>query len=332
MLSHRHLSPRFRTRKGIIGCLVNLLGCTLLGLAGMGAAQAAALNFRVEGLPTGLQVFARASFLCGSSNGSPTSGGAELVEDSYLTFDRVTLPSGIETIVNTVHTFYAGTVQIAAPSNNSCGAPPNGAFTYEYLVLGTNTAGGVTGRTVGTGGDVLSGTSINIRDTLRAQTTQINRNGSVPETMQMGVQQSLFTNHEDSAGGSAIRNPSLEITRQVNINGLLLNVSIARAVLNANNQICVTAGSESACRSRSLGGTVTAGVLTVNVAGTINKVGGKTRSVEWSININPRLGAGTFGLVAKADDFDSIPYFVGDTSQELDLLPWKSLRIPVTLF
>jgi hypothetical protein len=177
----------------------------------------------------------------------------------------------------------------------------------------------------------LNGNTANIRDTLSAETTGITRNGTVPTSLRFATQQTLRATYEDSAGGAAIRNPTIEITRQVNFNGLLLNSVIAKAVLNPSNQVCVTSGGATVCRSRSLGGTVTSGILSVNLNALSNTVGGGDRAVEWPIIIDPSVGTGSFGIVARADDFDSISYFVNGDAADIDVLPWKALRIPVNL-
>jgi hypothetical protein len=308
----------------------SIVGCVLLGIAGTTSAQVASLNFRVDGLPSGLQVVARASFVS-CPVGAGSSGGVELAEDSFTTFDRIIMPGGQIVFTTNVHHFYAGTLQIVPPTNNGCDSITNGSFKHEFAVVGSSPAGNPTTRTIGTGGAILSGNSINIRDTLRAEATQITKNGIVPTSLRFGFQQVLRATYEDSAGGSAIRNPTIELTRQVNFNGLLLNSVIARAVLNPSNQVCVTSGGETACRLRSSGGTVTAGILSVNLNALNNTVGGKERNVDWPIAVDSSVGTGSFGISVKADDFDSISYFVNGNPEDIDLLPWKSLRIPVDL-
>jgi hypothetical protein len=223
-------------------------------------------------------------------------------------------------------------VQVIPLNDNGCGTSiANGTFEYDYTVSGTSASGSQVLRTIGSIPQFLSGTAMNFKDTLRAQTTQIAKSGVVPTSLQMGVEHRVAVTFQDTAGATAIRNPTLEITRQVLFNGLLINLSVARAFVNPSNQVCVTSGSNTACRALGSGGTVSAGDLSVNISHTSNSNGDNTRTVEFAIKIDPSIGAGPIGLVGKADDFDSISYFVNGDATELDLQPWKLLRIPVDL-
>jgi hypothetical protein len=309
------------------------LWSTLLGLAGISSVHANVVNFSVDGLPSGLQVVVSGEFVVCANGvvGSRSAGGVQLTENSYTSFDRVTLPSGVDIFTTTVHYFYTGTLQPTPPSNNGCGQTPNESFRYEYTVVGANAAGAIRTRAMGSGGFVLGASVVNIKDTLSAQTTRLSKRNGSSTSLQLGFQDTLLATYQSSAGGTAVRVPTLDITRQVNYNGMVLNVSVAKAVINTSDQVCVTSGGQTACRARSSGGTVTAGVLSVNISAMSNKTSGKNREVEWPIKIDPSLGTGSFGFVAKADDFDSILYFVNGDATDLDLLPWKGLRVPFEL-
>ena len=83
------------------------------------------------------------------------------------------------------------------------------------------------------------------------------------------------------------------------------------------------------------------GAVTVEVGETKPELPVDTvRVVTWAFRLSSAFPSGSFTLVATANDADLFQYLIGggplDPSQPLqprsiDLLPWKSLSIPITV-
>lgn len=301
-------------------------------LSWAGFASATTFTTRVEGLPTGLSVtLVGEIFRCTpNSSGFGNLGSVQLSEDSFTHIERVTLPSGIETFTTVTRHFYVGTLNVPDALINACpGSPANGMFQHFYSILGASDSGRISARRTDPLVRLLPlGASITTVDKLTASTVRIGNPGAFT-SLSFDNRHTLTVDHQDIFGGNSVRNPSLELTRQTLINGLTLHFTVARAVINEDNEVCLTSAGVTRCTPRGTG-SVTAGAVTVFANNVTNTVSNTTRTVRWQIAVNRTIGPGTYSFVARADDFDSLNYFVNGDPITLDLLPWRSLRVPVT--
>jgi hypothetical protein len=290
------------------------------------------VDTRIEGLPGGLNVGMGAFvFSCppGLAGFFKGVSSLPLTEQTYYTTEQTL--TGIKIVLKSA---YVGHTTLTLPADNGCGNPiPDDTVQFTYGIDGIQNNVPKLQITQGFAGVHASPTSFAENFTLKAATSSILENGSTPVTLAKNTFHHLLVEYDDSFGQAAIQGASLDFTQPgISFLGFPINVSRARMSLSSDRtQLCLAAAGITQCRNRSLGGTISVGNVTLDVANTsiINTNGGL--DVIWNFRFESGFAAGDFNVIASADDADPFDYLVDGQDKVLDLLPWKSLVIPVSV-
>ena len=346
-----------------------LMPVAIAAFAGMNssAANAVLVKVAVEGLPSGLTVGVAGGFMHCPPSGAPfltPSGSVQLTEEFITIFERVTLPGGrvviLSRLIPTGH--YSGEITVIPPTTNGCnGVIPLDTFGYFYSVAGENTNGDPRLRPTrqlfpqGTSGQ----STVQINDVWKAETVSMTENGATPTSVSKGQFHALSVSYADIFPPTEIVAPSLELTQHLTLNptpgggtppnsgpgfpgiphipglpgfhGISINLSIFKITLTSDAQVCLRVAQTTNCKSRSAGGNLVNGNVTVNVGQLSSTVGNNERVVNWVFRLDPAFGIGEFLLTAAADDADLATYTVDGVQQPLNLLNWKALQLPVSV-
>jgi len=251
-----------------------------------------------------------------------------LTETTYYTTEQTL--TGIRLVVKSA---YLGHTTLTLPGDNGCGsviADDTVQFTYGIDGILNNVP--KLRITQGFPGVHSSPTAFVENFTLKAATSSIQENGATPLTVAKNTFHRLLVEYDDSFGQAAIQGPSLDFTQPgVSFLGLLINVSRARMSLSSDRtQLCLAVAGVTQCRNRSLGGTISIGNVTLDVANT-SVITDNRLFVNWDFRFESGFSAADFNVTAAADDADPFDYLVNGQDTALDLLPWKSLAIPVSV-
>jgi hypothetical protein len=170
--------------------------------------------------------------------------------------------------------------------------------------------------------------------TVRAATDSVIENMAVPTTLQKGGIHRLAASYSDTFGGTSIKSPSLALTQQGTSFGHIVQLTRAQMTVTDDKKVCLVAANENKCAPLAQGGTLVAGGVTVEVGETKADLPvGNTRVVTWAFSLGPNFPSDSFTLVAAADDADPFRYVIVGQAvpQPINLLPWKSLNLPITV-
>ena len=104
----------------------------------------------------------------------------------------------------------------------------------------------------------------------------------------------------------------------------------AKMTLTDDNRVCLLVAHQNQCAPLTQP-TLTNGDVTLQLGQFHSTLLGNTRTVTWPVLLSPTFPSGNFTLVATANDADPFPYLIRGTPRSIDLLPWKSLSLPVTV-
>ena len=319
--------------------------------------NAAIVQITVDGLPGGLQVSERGEFkLCDLSGHiiSTTSAGAvPLQEHTTYTIGQAPSIGGLgspaASFLLVPHAVYSGDLTVTLPGTTTCSADVAKSLKLFLDVQGEDANGNQKSREAVAGSVSIesNGVSKQAHLTAQASTDSIFEGAAPPTTLQKDTIHRLAVVYSDTFGGSSIKTPSLAFTQQGTVpllgTGIGRRVSLTRARMTVtdDNQICLLVAGENRCKPLAQGGTLVNGAVTVEVGETKPELPVDTvRVVTWAFRLSSAFPSGSFTLVATANDADLFQYLIGggplDPSQPLqprsiDLLPWKSLSIPITV-
>lgn len=317
--------------------VVAVLACLTLAAGGLNAQSVRSLDITAHGLPAGLSVSFNVS--AAHCNGNSVSlipvGSVNLDERTLTTYETVILPGGQISLRAIVRTDYVGDLTVALPASNACsaGIPPTTVSTF-FAVLGEQN-GSTAFRRTGAVGMVLSNAATTVNQTISAFTRKIVDSDIFAAPTSLNRSTTGFNHwsvaYADSFSSADIDSPSLSFTQPgFGFGGNPITLTRIRMSLTTNGQVCLLVDGTSQCKARSLGGTLVNGPVTMSVA-QLQDSSSVDRSVFWVFRIDPSFSAGNFSVVGSAVDDDPMEYMVDGVAEPLDLLPWKTLKIPVTV-
>ena len=315
-------------------------GALLLSIvsAGMLVAQGNTVNITVEGLPGGLQVAVRREVLSCATipfRFVPQSGVLNLIEESFTTFEPVTGSGGITTFRAVVHARYTGTTAVATSTNCEASLRPT-SVALITMVSGQDN-GNPTARQKSVIPFISAAAPTNVNITFEAKTVRINENF---QTLQPNapiarvVLHRWAVNYFDSYGSTSVITPSLDFTQPgISFLGLPTNVSRAKMWITTDNRVCLRVAGTTQCAQT---GNITVGNVTVDADDTLESVGPNAspdsgKSVVWRFTLAATFPLEEFNVIASAEDQDLDTYLVNGEPEVLNLLPWKSLKLPIVI-
>ena len=314
----------------------------LAGALAASPAAATPLAAQVKGLPAGLSVLMSFDLARCQGNGVQfvPAGTVPLAETTFATWERVTVPfARVPRLQRITRSQYEGTLNVNLPTSNGCSqnTVPVGSGRRIYRVLG-QTPEGLPGQRTAVIATNLDGRGKQVSDTISARTTQMIRNQQRLTTLAIGAENDLSTGFSNSFGSEAITRPVLELQRQGQFpNALGLGEffgTVVRFSLTDDLRACVlVVGSGSQCRPLQEGGTLQVGSVSLNLSRSnlSSALSGPGRSMRWVFSLaNGFPTQGTWRVVARAEDADTIDPLVDGQARSLDLLPWTPLAVPVT--
>jgi hypothetical protein len=321
-------------------CIPRLFRRPLLAAALAAAAPAAlaAIDTRIDGLPAGLSVSVVANQIrCinGSAQSSQLSSLA-LAEQTITSWEVVQLPFGGMTLVQRTRTAYVGQLALPLPLPAS-GCSFGQALTFNVGVLGESAVGPAV-RFGQIGSTTSPATFTTLHHTMEAKTTSLsslvfvnglNQNVGAPTALVRGQTQRWTTTHRDSMNESSVVEPTLDFLVQSNVPFVGAMASRGRISVASDGRVCVRVGTNTVCRTRAQGGTVVNGNIEADVADTQHSVLTDSANTFWRFRLTAGFAAGNVIVRVGADDLDPIDYLVDGVPTSLNLLPWKSLSLPV---
>ena len=315
-------------------------GALLLSVvcAGMLAAQGNTVNITVEGLPSGLQVAVRREVLSCATipfRFVPQSGVLNLIEDSFTTYEPVTLPGGQISLRAVVHVRYIGTTPVATSTNCEASLRPTSVALITMVSGEENGSQALRQKSVIPFISAPAPTNVNI--TLEAKTVRINENFQTLQPnapIARGIPHRWATNYFDSYGSGSVITPSLDFTQPgVNFLGLPTNISRAKMWITTDDRVCLRVAGVTQCGQT---GNITVGNVTVDASNTLDSVGPNAspdsgKSVVWRFTLAATFPLEGFNVIAAAEDQDLDTYLVNGEQEVLNLLPWKSLKLPIVI-
>ena len=305
------------------------------------SAAAAPLTAQVKGLPAGLSVLMSFDLARCQGNGVQfvPAGSIPLAETTITTSELVTDSfARVPRLKRITRSQYEGTLNVNLPTSNGCSQVPVGSGRRIYRVLG-QTPEGLPGQRTAVITTNLDGRGKQVSDTISARTTQMIRNQQLLTTLAIGAENDLSTGFSNSFGSEAITRPVLELQRQGQFpNALGLGEffgTVVRFSLTDDLRACVlVVGSGSQCRPLQEGGTLQVGSVSLNLSRSrfSSALSGPGRSMRWVFTLaNGFPTQGTWRVVARAEDADTVDPLVDGQPRSLDLLPWTPLAVPVTM-
>ena len=299
------------------------------------AAMAAMVATRIDGLPAGLDLTLGGTQTLCNLNGPTTGsfGPVNLTEQTTINWEAVSLPGGGIRVVERSHTAYYGQLNIPAPAGpQNCGVANTAKFNLGVAGEGNHGPSLRTGLiAVSTAPQSMSSLQV----TMEATTTGLfggngqQATGVAPTAINRGQTQQWSASHRDSMGGTSVVTPTLDFIVQTNFPFFGATASLGRISITSIGSVCISAGSSTVCRTRAQGGTVANGNIEVDVADTRHVVLSDRADTFWRFRLMPGFPAGTIAARVAADDLDPIDYLVDSVPTTLNLLPWKSLSLPI---
>ena len=289
-------------------------------------AALAAVDTRIDGLPPGLTVALVASQQRCTVNGPLTQQLAQqpLTEQTITFWDTVPVLGGGFQLAQRTRTTYVG--RLTLPQQLPATGCTATAVNFDLGVLGEAAI-----RFGRIGNTSSPGTFTALNVTMEAKTTTLVQigDGSTPTALVRGQTQRWSTTHRDSMNESSVVEPVLDFMVQTNFPFFGATASRARISIARDGQVCVRANNTTVCRTRAQGGTVVNGDVEVDVADTRHTTLTDSANTTWRFRLGAGFPAGTVAARVAADDLDSIDYMVDGVPTTLNLLPWKSLSVPV---
>jgi hypothetical protein len=322
-----------------IARLISFIASTLLFSAL--PASAATVQFSIEGLPSGLKVSERGEFhKCPPTTSQIPidAGGVILQEHTIFTIEQNPGPgpfSPAASFVIVPRSVYTGEITVHPPTNTGCVAIEDQRLSLFVEVLGEGT-NGHQGLRQGDGGTAfVENDLVTVQAGLKAHasTDSLVELGThaTPTTLAKNTLHRLLVQYSDTFFATSIRGPSIDFTQQALAFGHLTLVSRARATLTNDNQVCLLVANENKCAPLTQNTALSNGAVTIApsdilVSSTLNST-----TVIWPIQLNQAFASGNFTLIATASDLDPFSYIVNGVPQPIQLLPWKALRLPITV-
>src|SRR5581483_2495921 len=302
---------------------------------------AATVQFSIEGLPGGLKVSERGEFhKCPpqTSQIPIDAGGVILQEHTVFTVEQNPGPgpfSPSASFLIVPRSVYTGEMTVHPPTNTGCVAAEDQLLSLFVEVLGEDAHGHQRFREGDGGIAVITSDLVTVQAGLKAHASTdsivdlVSHN--TPTTLAKNTLHRLLVQYSDTFFATSIRGPSIDLTQQTIVLGHLTFVSRARATLTNDNQVCLLVANESKCAPLTQNTPLSNGAVTIApsdilVSSTLNST-----TVIWPIKLSEPFPSGNFTLVALAGDFDPFSYIVNGVAQPIQLLPWKALRVPVTV-
>jgi hypothetical protein len=335
-------------KSAINRCSIAALICAVATALSHGPAQAAypqgTYSVTLNGLPAGLTVFWVSKLLsCTETMDFLPSGQVRLQEGVTGTFERVETASGPQ-FQFVQRPTYTGTVQPALGGGvGPCLGQGQVGFMYDHdLELTAEVQGPAnpvtkSTRTVHSLPRIMTGASLHFtlnaaaNSAYNSSTLPLNQTG--PITLTRNVFSQVVVDNRNTAGRFETRNPVLQFQRT---SGLLSNRLIASLFKGSNGRLCITAGT-TVCQgdvpAGPNGGFVHGGIelIAIDHRTTGADLSAESSQAKFQFRLTPAFAAGTFSLVAFANDFDPFSYLVNGVLKPLDLLPWKAAVHPVAV-
>jgi hypothetical protein len=341
------MNPNVQTKKILsrIACgslfsrTLAAVGALLLSIlsAGTLAAQGNTVNITVDGLPGGLQVAVRKEVLSCATipfRFVPQSGVLNLSEESFTTIEQGTQP-GLPSLRLVVHARYTGTTVVTPSANCEPNVRPTSVALITMVSAEDN--GSTTSRQKGVVPVISATAPTNVNITLEAKTVRINENFQTLQPnapIARGILHRWAVNYFDSYGSASVITPSLDFTQPgISPFGLSTNFSQAKMWITTDNRVCLRVAGVAQCAQT---GNITVGNVTVDADDTLESVGPNAspdsgKSVVWRFSLGTTFPLETFNVIASAEDQDLDAYIVNGEPEVLNLLPWKSLKLPIVV-
>lgn len=323
--------------------VASLLAGGAVALSANAGAQALLVKNSVHGLPADLTVLANGSFTRCGPNGVVTvfSGSTTLTGNTVITYEPATLPTGQIVLRAVTRTIYSGDFQTVAPNQQpNCVIDPRDTFRVIYSVVGESAAGNSAFRQT----SVLSPISTfsepkTLSTTIEARTEKaldVSTLGSpvTPTAITRGQFRKWSVDYADAFGASSVSTPTLELTQPGFVFGVLTNISKAKMWIEGtgSGQLCLRVAGETQCQAMSSATNLSVGGVTVDTNDTTDSpFNTRTRLVSWRFRLETGFPAGNYTATMRAEDVDNILYDVNGEPTNLNLLPWKSLSLPITV-
>jgi hypothetical protein len=303
--------------------------------------NAAVLQITVEGLPSGLKVSERGEFhRCNKDQViiSPiNAGGVALQEHTVFTVGPPPDfgPTVAGALILVPHAVYSGELTVNLPTDTNCSPEIASSMALFLDVLG-EARGQFRTREAHAGSVSFESNAVTKQSHLAvgAATDSVLQNFAAPTTLQKSSTHKLSAVYSDTFGGSSIKSPSLALTQPGTAFGHPVQITRAAMTLTDDNKVCLAAGDQNNCAPLTQGGALTAGDVTVQVGEMrADPPSGTFRTVIWAFSLASPFPSGSFTLVATANDADPFPYVsaTDNLPHEIDLVPWKPLKLPITV-
>jgi len=257
------------------------------------------------------------------------AGSVNLTEQTTTSFETVILSTGQITLRLVTHTTYIGQMTVVLPGNNGCGTSiPNNTFSFAHTVLGQNNGSPIA--RFANGQAFPTSSPFQINRTIEAKTTSILENGISPANLDKGSFERLDVNYRDAFGTGSISTPSLDITQPGFAFGMPVTFTFGKMFITDTRNVCLRVNGSTVCRALSQGGLLTNGSVTVDVGGVLDQqIDSFNRFIGWRFRLEPTFVTGNYNVIAAADDADPDEYVVDAQPTALNLLSWKSFKLPV---
>lgn len=291
-------------------------------------------SLTLTGLPAGLDVEFQTRLLrCVDPLDFMPSGSVQMQPRLVWSLERVEASTGLQYRLVS-RTVYDGQVQPSLPlPAGPCLGADGGNHDLELRAVvrgGTDPARPLT-REVYALPRVMLNSNLHFTQHLAARSTfsafTLPAGQTGPITITRGVVKVVEVDNLNMIGTRDTRTPSLAILLT---SGPVLNRLLARLWLNASGRACITAGGSTVCQgsvpAAPSGGIVHAGIelQSIDHLRTAQGLPANTSRAQFQFKLPASFPAGTFDLVASADDNDPMPYLVDGVPTTLDLLPWQA--------
>ena len=308
---------------------------TVAGLACAGASLACLatpVTVSIGGLPAGLTVQLKTQRnVCPDGMGWITNPAQALTEQTFSTFDRVTLPGGGFQLRQRLVTRYTASFDtpVTPPNSNQlpeirCSRVGIGAdqLRFTVQVAGADDSGRAAQWSAALGSFPMD-TPVALNTTLEARTTALTLSPpAAPDLLPRGMRHSLTLNL--AASGGTVSQASVSLLRPL-ATSPLLRTSVARLFQREDGRACIQAQGSTRCLGDAPGPLMHGGV---ELHGIVSAGGGQT-SIQFSLLQDFPVGPVALRASAQASD---LPYYQVDGSlTAMDLLPWQALERSFTV-
>lgn len=293
------------------------------------SAQAVPVTVSIGGLPPGLSPeVAVTRNACGDGLTWISNASQPLTETSLTTFEQVALPGGGFTLRPKVVTRYVASFDTPATVDRGVGQPERPCrlggqadlFHFTVKVPGVDAADRPTTLDAFVGETPQAGPVV-VNTTLGAGTVGL---GPTFATVTRGVVNRVDARHVSAMG--AVRSQRVDLLRPSPlVRGLFLRV--ASLFVRSDGVACVQSGSVTRC----FGDSAAPEAGGVVLRGFSSRIFGEPNLSRFQYELTPAFPVGPLKLRASADAADLAAYLVDGAPEPLDLLPWQSREIAVTV-